>query len=128
MPNADKREIRIRGGQHHQFKEAVDAGILKEQAELSLRRDPENQYDPRAIKAFAGSFFIGFVAAEQAKQLYWRFDRGAVVQRCTVTKVEEAGRCNAWLEIKGGWHEPVDRNEPKPKPYNDENLDDDIPF
>lgn len=72
---------------------------------------------------------IGFVAADQAKQLYWRFDRGAVVLRCTVRSItEKKNSLDAYLEIQGGWHEKQPLAGAKPEKQVFDDLEDDIPF
>lgn len=122
-------DIRIRGGQHHQFEAAVEDHLLKPGVEIHLVRDPENSFDRNAIKAFVGNpegelatYMIGFVARNHAARLAWRFDNGAVVHRCTVTKIDRFA-CDCGLVLMGGWLSKEEIEQGKPEP-----LEDDIPF
>lgn len=132
MSSQDNRSIRIRGGQHHRYHEAIEKGYLKLRGELLLTRDPENAYDPRAIKVSVRGpnetefLDVGYVAAEQAKHFYWRLDRGAVIMRCTVTRLDEKKHAiDAYLQLQGGWKKLIE--EPKMMP-SEIHPDDDIPF
>ena len=122
-------DLRVRGGQHHRFAEARDAGWLHPGCELHLVREPDNAFDPAAIQAFVKSdsgelVKIGYVAGNQCGKLFWRMDNGAVVHRCTVTRVDK-NAVNASLDLKGGWGDSLanrpDNEGPAPET-------DDIPF
>lgn len=131
MSRSDSQEIRIRGGQHHRMEEAVDNKWLEPRTELILIREPDNQFDSKAVVAFIKNpkeemVKIGYVAGNQVGRIYWRLDRGAVIIRCTVLRLtKNAVDCH--LELKGGWHEEdgvSSRTAPKPTII----PDDDIPF
>lgn len=141
MSKTDTREIRIRGGQHHQMHEAIERGWLQPRTELFLEREPENTFDSRAVKVYVqasrpcgvgdlketlGRVCIGYVSAKEVGQLYWRLDRGAVVMRCTVLNIIK-NAVTAHLELSGGW-KAIDTPPKKETTENEFDLEDDIPF
>jgi len=134
MSKPDNREIRIRGGKYHRFMEAFTEGWLQPRTELVLHREPENEFDSRAVKVFVkipetgDEVPIGHVSGEQVGQLYWRLDRGAVIMRCTVLRIDTKKQSlDAHLELSGGWKATSTTATAKcPKSIDD--LDDDIPF
>ena len=124
-------DIRVRGGQHHDFDRAIDAHALFLGCQLHLKREPDNPFDPNAIAAYVKldtngqeEWKIGFVATNQASRYSWRMDQGAVVHLCTVTKLDKHG-LTAALDLRGGWGERP--SEPPPNQTMSD-LDDDIPF
>ena len=61
---------------------------LNEDTELSLERDPENEYDANAIKVFAraydGKLWIGFVEKSIAEDLAPAIDSGEAVRSISI--------------------------------------------
>lgn len=55
-------------------KEVVKALAIGEQ--LTLKRDPENQFDPNAIQVWAGDTWIGFIERGLAEELAPLMDAG----------------------------------------------------
>lgn len=123
-------EIRVRGGQHHDFGRALDAHALFLGCQLHLKREPDNPYDSNAIAVYVKldgeEWKIGHVEAKKAAWFAPRFDAGAVVHLCTVTKIDKHG-LNATLDLRGGWSGVEHRHGSQPG-TTEAVEDDDIPF
>jgi len=126
------QDIRVRGGQHHDFDRALDAHALYLGCQLHLKREPNNPYDPNAIAAYVRldtngreDWKIGYVAAQIAARFAWRMDNGAVVHNCMVTRLDKKG-LNASLDLRGGWRNHA--TEEQENKAQIDKLDDDIPF
>lgn len=55
-------------------------GDLHDGDGLVLEREPDNRYDPNAIKVYAEGEHIGYIGKDLAKDLAKRMDSGAVVE------------------------------------------------
>jgi len=147
MSKPDEREIRVRGGKYHRFMEAFEKGWLAPRTELILEREPDNQYDPNAVKVLVKNLDVekglvpaddmmvqvGHVSREHVGKLYWRLDRKAVVVRCTVLNLDvKKQSLTAHLALSGGWKDPALGDEAiagnKTTTGKFDDLDDDIPF
>lgn len=81
-------------GMHFRGPDAKEAAAsLEPGTMLRLEREPDNQYDPNAIKVFFESLWIGYIERGQAAWIAPLMDEGAT-PTCTVTEVREieAGR------------------------------------
>lgn len=52
---------------------------LYDGCDLTLKRDPKNQYDSNAIKVYAEGEHIGYISKDLAKDLAPKMDKGVVV-------------------------------------------------
>ena len=132
MSRSDYRDIKVRGGKYHRMAEALDKGWLQPRTQLILRREPENEYDSRAVAVFLRAqdeeVQIGHVSAEDVGRLYWRLDRGAVIMSCPVLRIDTKKlSLVAHLELQGGW-KAVAATATSKCPKGIDDLDDDIPF
>jgi hypothetical protein len=77
-PELAERGLRVAGvagaGRHHA--DALQSDAAAAGAQLELRRDPDNEYDPNAIAVYGGGEQFGFVPREIAERLAPELDAG----------------------------------------------------
>lgn len=73
------------------FHDGADRALasMRDDTELVLRREPENQYDSNAISIWHGAQHLGFVRAARAAELAPEMDaRGLVEARCRYNRLD----------------------------------------
>lgn len=73
--------VRVVGGNYAQMRRVYKENRLEEGAKLTLRREPDNQYDPNAIRVLVwddseGYIPIGYVAKTDSAKLALIMDAG----------------------------------------------------
>ncbi len=108
-----EKKFFIAGVQHHQYKEVLDE--LGEVEFLDLVPDPENKFDPNAVKIMYGEVMLGFVPQKFSADVSAMLELGPV--DCEITLFNPTAKPWEMIEVT---IKMVDMEEMMPEDYVDE--------
>lgn len=66
--------VLVAGLKHHDYEQV--SAYLKKDTELSLEREPDNQYDENAVRVLFKGVFLGYIPAEMSEEVAYYLDEG----------------------------------------------------
>ena len=87
----------VAGVQHHQMRTVIDEFELG--MELDLEREPENPYDPNAIRITYNNVMCGYVPKKFSASLSAAIETEANIE-CVITKLNKSSKPWEWCQVE----------------------------